>query len=149
LAASEWAESLGYLTSAPGIGLLTAAWLLVATVNFTLGETPEAVVAGCPLGRTGLAPMPRQSGTSVRGKPQIGHSGNERLRTAAYLATLSAVRYNPMLRVFYQRLRAAGKPVKVAQCAAARKLLHLAWALVTKRQPFDPLPHLPSPTVIP
>ncbi len=142
LAASEWAESLGYLTSAPGIGLLTAAWLLVTTVNFTLGATPEAVVAGCPLGRTGLAPVPRQSGTSVRGKPQIGHGGNGRLRTAAYLATLSAVRYNPMLRVFYQRLRAAGKPVKVARCAVARKLLHLAWALVTKQQPFDPLRHL-------
>ncbi len=140
LAASDWAESLGYLTSAPGIGLLTAAWLLVATVNFTLGETPEAVVA-----YAGLAPVPRQSGTSVRGKAQIGHSGNARLRTAAYLATLSAVRYNPMLRVFYQRLREAGKPVKVARCAAARKLLHLAWALVTKRQPFDPLRHLPPP----
>jgi len=90
----------------------------------------------------GLAPVPRQSGTSVRGKAQIGHGGNGRLRTAAYLATLSAVRYNPMLRVFYQRLRAAGKPVKVARCAVARKLLHLAWALVTKRQPFDPLRHL-------
>lgn len=144
LAASEWGESLGYLTSAPGIGLLTAAWLLVATVNFTLAETPEAVVA-----YAGLAPMPRQSGTSVRGLPSIGHSGNGRLRTAAYLATLSAVRYNPMLRVFYQRLRAAGKPVKVARCAAARKLLHLAWALVTKRQHFDPLRHLPFPAVIP
>jgi len=133
-------DRLGYLTSAPGIGLLTAAWLLVTTVNFTLGETPEAVVA-----YAGLAPVPRQSGTSVRGKAQIGHSGNERLRTAAYLATLSAVRYNPMLRAFYQRLREAGKPVKVARCAAARKLLHLAWALVTKRQPFDPLRHLPPP----
>jgi len=42
LAASDWAASLGYLTSAPGIGLLTAAWLLVTTVNFTLGATPEA-----------------------------------------------------------------------------------------------------------
>lgn len=136
LAASEWAESLGYLTSAPGIGLLTAAWLLVATVNFTLGETPEAVVA-----YAGLAPVPRQSGTSIRGKEQIGHSGNGRLRTAAYLATLSAVRFNPMLRAFYERLRAAGKPVKVARCAAARKLLHLAWALVTKRQYFDPSRH--------
>ncbi len=49
-----------------------------------------------------------------------------RLRTAAYLATLSAVRYNPMLRAFYERLRAANKPVKVARCVAARKLLHLA-----------------------
>ncbi len=136
LAASEWGESLGYLTSAPGIGLLTAAWLLVATLNFTLGETPEAVVA-----YAGLAPMPRQSGTSVRGMAPIGHSGNGRLRTAAYLATLSAVRFNAMLRAFYERLRAAGKPVKVARCAAARKLLHLAWALVTKRQPFDPSRH--------
>jgi len=140
LAASDGAASLGYLTSAPGIGLLTAAWLLVATMNFTVGETPEAVVA-----YAGLAPVPRQSGTSVRGKMQIGHSGNGRLRTAAYLATLSAVRYNPMLRAFYQRLREAGKPVKVARCAAARKLLHLAWALVTKRQPFAPLRHLPPP----
>jgi len=66
-------------------------------------------------------------------------------RTTAYLATRSAVRYNPMLRAFYQRLREAGKPVKVLQCAAARKLLHLAWALVTKHQPFDPLRHLPPP----
>ena len=39
---------------------------------------------------------------------------------------------------YYERLRAAGKPNKVARCAAARKLLHLAWAVVTKRQPFDP-----------
>ena len=147
LAGSEWAASLGYLTSAPGIGLLTAAWLLVATLNFTLGETPEAVVAGCPLGRTGLAPVPRQSGTSIRGAAQIGHSGNERLRTAVYLATLSAARFNPMIRTFYERLRAAGKPVKVARCAAARKLLHLAWALVTKQQRFDPLRHLPPPAV--
>ena len=96
---SAWAESLGYLTSAPGIGLRTAAWLLVATVNFTLGETPEAGVAGCPLGRTGVAPGPRQSGTRVRGKAQIGHGGNARLRTAASLATRSAVRQRALLRV--------------------------------------------------
>lgn len=138
LAASEWAESLGYLTSAPGIGLLTAAWLLVSTLNFTRGGTPEAVAA-----YAGLAPVPRQSGTSVRGVARIGRGGNERLRTAAYLATLSAARFNPMIHDFYQRLRAAGKPVKVARCAAARKLLHLAWALVTKRQLFDPARHVP------
>jgi predicted nucleic acid-binding protein len=43
-----------------------------------------------------------------------------------------------MIRVFYQRLRDKGKPIKVARCAAARKLLHLAWAVVTKEQDFDP-----------
>jgi transposase len=39
---------------------------------------------------------------------------------------------------FYTRLREVGKPEKVARCAAARKLLHIAWAVVKKDQPFDP-----------
>ena len=133
LEASEWAESLACMTSAPGIGLITAAWLLVSTLNFTLCSGPEAVTA-----YVGLAPMPRESGRSVRGRARIGHDGHARLRTALYLATLSAARYNPAIRAFYERLRAAGKPLKVAHCAAARKLLHLAWALATKQQRFDP-----------
>ena len=129
---SEWAESLACLTSAPGIGLVTAAWLLVSTLNFTLCPDPTALTA-----YAGLAPMPRESGRSIRGRPSIGHDGNGRLRTALYMATLSAARYNPAIRAFYLRLRAAGKPLKVARCAAARKLLHLAWALGTKQQRFD------------
>jgi transposase len=132
LAASEWTESLACLTSAPGIGVLTAAWLLVSTMNFTLCATPEAATA-----YAGLAPMPHTSGTSVHGQARIGHGGQGRLRTALYMATLAAVRYNPALRAFYTRLRAAGKPSKVARCAAARKLLHLAWALVTKQQRYQ------------
>jgi hypothetical protein len=51
---------------------------------------------------------------------------------------LSAAQHNPMIKAFYTRLRAAGKPEKVARCAAARKLLHIAWAVVTKAQDFDP-----------
>jgi transposase len=133
LAGSVWAESLACLTSAPGIGPVTAAWLLVGTLNFALCPGPEALAA-----YAGLVPMPRESGRSVRGRPSIGHDGNGRLRTALYLATLSAARHNPAIRAFFQRLRAAGKPMKVARCAAARKLLHLAWALATKRQRFDP-----------
>ncbi len=132
LQASDWAESLACLTSAPGIGMLTAAWLLVSTMNFTLCATPEAATA-----YAGLAPMPHTSGTSVRGQARIGHGGHGRLRTALYMATLAAVRHNPVLKTFYTRLRAAGKPSKVARCAAARKLLHLAWALVTKQQRYQ------------
>src|ERR671916_236705 len=128
-----WAESLACLTSAPGIGLVTAAWLLVSTLNFTLCAGPDALTA-----YAGLAPVPRESGRSVRGRPAIGHDGNGRLRTALYMATLSAARYNPAIKAFYERLRAAGKPLKLARCAAARKLLHQAWALATKRQRFDP-----------
>lgn len=132
LQASDWAASLACLTSALGSGVLTAAWLLVSTMHFPLCATPEAATA-----YAGLAPMPHTSGTSGHGQARIGHAGQGRLRTALYMATRAAVRYNPALKAFDTRLRAAGKPSKVARCAAARKLLHLAWALVTKRQRYQ------------
>lgn len=135
---SAWAGSLACLLSAPGIGLITAAWLLVGTLNFALAAPPARGYPAAVTAYAGLAPMPRESGRTVRGRPAIGHAGNARLRTALYMATLSAARYNPAIRAFYERLRAVGKPMKVARCAAARKLLHLAWALVTKQQHFDP-----------
>ncbi len=142
LAASDWAESLACLMSAPGIGMLTAAWLLVSTMNFTLCATPEAATA-----YAGLAPMPHTSGTSVRGQARIGHGGQSRLRTALYMATLAAVRYNPAIKAFYTRLRTAGKPSKVARCAAARKLLHLTWALVTKQERYQSNHRIVAPTL--
>jgi transposase len=54
------------------------------------------------------------------------------------MAALASVRANPMIRRFYTRLRRRGKPAKVALCACARKLVLLAWAVVTKHQLFDP-----------
>lgn len=90
------------------------------------------------MANVGLAPNPRQSGSSLRGRSAIGHTGNARLRTAVYLATLSAARLNPHIKTFYEKLRAAGKPMKVARCAAVRKLLHIAWAVVKKGARFDP-----------
>ena len=128
-----WATSAAHLQSIPGLGLVTVAWLLVGTVNFTRCATAEAAAH-----YAGLAPLERQSGPSIRGRPCIGHGGNRRVRTALYMATLSAARYNPVIKTFYMRLRAAGKPSKVARCAAARKLMHLAFAVVTKGQDFDP-----------
>jgi transposase len=130
---AQWAATASLLLSIPGVGLITAAWLLVSTLNFSIGASPEELTA-----YAGLAPMLHESGTSVRARPRIGHSGHGRLRTALYLATLSATQHNPLIRTFYLRLRAAGKPKKVARCAAARKLLHLAWAIARKGIPFDP-----------
>jgi len=129
----RWAATATLLLSITGIGLVTAAWLLVSTLNFTVCATAEEATA-----YAGLAPHPRESGTSVRGRAVIS-GGNKRLRTALYMATLSAGQHNPPIRDFYRRLRTAGKPKKVARCAAARKLLHLAWAVVRTGQAFDPL----------
>jgi transposase len=128
-----WAASAERLLTIPGIGLLTAAWLLVTTLNFTICQSADELTS-----YAGLAPHPYQSGSSVRGRPRIGHTGNSRLRSVLYLATLTAARYNPVIQPFYDRLRAAGKPMKVARCAAARKLLHLAFAVVSKKEEFDP-----------
>lgn len=130
---AAWAAAAARLQSIKGIGWVTAAWTLVTTLNFTTCDTVDSLTA-----YAGLAPMPRQSGSSVWHRPSIGHSGNGRLRTAFYMATLTAARLNPVIKPFYQRLREAGKPEKVARCAAARKLLHIAWAVVKKDQPFDP-----------
>ena len=69
----------------------------------------------------GLAPMHRESGT-YKGKRKI-HGGRARPRLALYLATVSAVRYNPEIKAFYQRLKGRGKPSMVAMIAASRKLL--------------------------
>jgi transposase len=127
-----WAESVVLLQSIPGIGLLTAVWIVVLTLNFSACGSAASVVA-----YAGLAPMVRESGSSVRGRPSIG-GGNARLRTALYMATLSAAQFNPQLRSFYTRLRSSGKPIKVARCATARKLLELAYAVVNTQTPFDP-----------
>jgi transposase len=127
-----WAESATLLGTITGIGLVTTAWILVATLNFAACASAEGAAA-----YAGLVPLAHESGTSVRGRAQIGHGGHARLRTALYLATLTAARFNPVIRAQYERLRAAGKPPKVARCAAARKLLHLAYAVVTKKRPFD------------
>ena len=67
----------------------------------------------------------------------MGHAGNKQLRRVLYFASVSATRYHPAITGFYERLRAAGKPTTVARGAAARKLLQIAWAVVTKECDFD------------
>jgi transposase len=128
-----WTQTIRRLDGIKGVGLLTAAWIVVTTLNFSVCTSPEEATA-----YAGLAPRPHQSGTSVRGRSRIGHRGNARLRTALYMATLSGAWSNPLLKTFYERLLAKGKLVKVARCAVARKLLHIAWAVATKKREFDP-----------
>jgi transposase len=89
----QWKAAIALLLTIPGIGLLTACWLVVVTLNFPLCETAEAATH-----YVGLAPMMRSSGTSVRSHAQIGHGGHARARTQLYLATLAAARFNPTIK---------------------------------------------------
>jgi transposase len=138
---NEWAASVQRLQSIPGVGVITATWLVVGPRNFTNCPSAEAATV-----YVGLAPQAWQSGTSVRERAWLGHTGDSRLRTALYRTAISAARFHPDIKAFYDRLRAAGKPGKVARWAAARKLLHVAWAIGTKKQVYDRAYGKPKPT---
>jgi transposase len=133
LSQHEWAQAVHRLLTVKGLGYLTIARILTATHAFARCASPEQAVSFA-----GLAPHVRQSG-KWKGKSSIGGAGHAALRQALYMAALSASRFNPILRTFYTRLLQRGKLRKVALCAVARKLLHLAWALVVKQRDFDPL----------
>ena len=125
-------EDFKILKSIIGIGPASAIRLL-AFIKF------EEFDSGRKLGAfAGLAPKIYESGTSVRSKPQISRAGNSRLRGLLYFPAMAAMRSNPQLHEFAERLRAKNKPGKVIVCAVMRKLLVLANTLVRKRQLYDP-----------
>lgn len=120
------------LCSIPGIGEATAAWLLSEMCSIEFARARQLAAYA------GLVPAPRQSGTSVRGRGRLSKRGNARLRRALYWPAIVAMRHNPILRSFAQRLLNAGKPKLVVIAAVMRKLLHLAFGVLKHQRPFDP-----------
>jgi transposase len=90
----------------------------------------------------GLCPLERSSGLSVHGRGHIGPLGPASLRKALYMPAIVAMRVNPALRVFAERLRAKGKRPKVVITAVMRKLLLLAWTLLRTGHSFSPTHHV-------
>ena len=119
------------LRSVPGVGPTLAA-TLVADLR-ELGDPQRQRV--CAL--AGVAPFPDDSGT-VRGRRSI-RGGRADVRCVLYMATLAAIRFNPVIRAFAQRLRAAGKLSKVTIVACMRKLLTLLNAMARDGLTWDQL----------
>jgi transposase len=82
----------------------------------------------------GVAPLNRDSGT-VRGKRAVW-GGRAHVRAVLYMSTLAAVRHNPVLKAFYERLRAVGKAPKVALTACMRQLLTILNAMLKHQTPW-------------
>jgi transposase len=117
-----WRQKEGLLASVPGVGAGTARTMLADLPELgTLNRRQIAALAG-------VAPFTRQSG-KWRGKSFIG-GGRASVRTALFMAALTAMRWNPTLRAFHHRLRSAGKPKMVALIAVARKLLTILNAIL-------------------
>lgn len=119
------------IMSIPGVGSLAAARIVAAVGDPSRLPSADALAA-----YVGVVPGDRRSGLRQPGRAPLSPFGNRELRHALYMTTLGAVRRNPWLAAFYQRLIAAGKPAKVALTAAQRKLLLAVYAVVRDRKPF-------------
>ena len=123
-------EAEQLLRSVPGVGPVLTRSLLADLPE--LGHLSRQRLAAL----TGIAPYLDDSGKH-RGKRRIW-GGRAHVRNVLYMATLTATRFNPVIRAFYQRLIAKGKPQKVAHVAAMRKLLIILNSMLKHRTPWDP-----------
>jgi transposase len=129
-ASPVWREREELRRSVPGIGPVCARTLLLDLPELgTLSRQRLAALVG-------VAPLHCDSGT-FRGSRTIW-GGRAHVRATLYMSALVAVRYNPVLKKFYEHLRAAGKPAKVALTACMRKLLTILNALVKHHIPWQP-----------
>ena len=127
-----WHEHEDLLRTAKGVGRMTIATLFADLPE--LGTLDNKRIAAL----VGVAPFNRDSGTH-RGKRMIW-GGRASVRAALYMAALVASRHNPVIRAFYERLCAAGKPKKVALVACMRKLLTILNAMIRTKSPWRALP---------
>jgi transposase len=120
------------LTTIDGIGPHTAARLVAELGDPSEFRSPAALAS-----YVGVVPGLKQSGKKKGVRAPLASYGNARLRRSLYMPTLTAIRRSPWLRPFYERLRARGKPGKVAIVACMRKLLHAVYSVAKNRRPFE------------
>lgn len=124
----EWRDKSRLLRSAPGVGDVLC-WTLLSRLP-ELGQLNRKAIAHL----VGVAPLNCDSGT-VTGR-RVVWGGRADIRSVLYMATLTAIRHNPALKVFYERLCSAGKPKKVALTACMRKLLVILNTMMKNNTPW-------------
>lgn len=131
-----WAETAKRVDSVPGIGFITAATLVADLPE--LGQLNRQKISAL----VGVAPFNHDSGKK-RGKRRI-FGGRASVRSVLYMATLSAIRHNPVIKEFYHRLLDNGKLKKVALTACMRKLLVIINTMVKNGQDWNPQKSAPA-----
>lgn len=125
-----WQVKSKLLASVPGVGKVTL-WMLLARLP-ELGHLDRAAIAAL----VGLAPFADDSG-QFRGRRRIW-GGRADVRSVLYMAVISAIRCNPIISAFYERLVAAGKAKKLAITACMRKLLTILNCMMRTQTPWNP-----------
>jgi transposase len=125
-----WQAKRDLLAEVKGVGEMTVLTLIGLLPQ--LGQLDRKQIAAL----VGVAPFNRDSGT-LRGRRTVW-GGRAAVRQVLYMATLTAVRCNPVLKTFYTRLRSNGKAAKVALVACMRKLLTILNAMLRDGRPWNP-----------
>ena len=125
----HWQQREQLLRTVPGVGPILSLTLLA--------DLPEALDKKAIAALVGLAPRPH---SGRRHGPRSCWGGRAHVRTALYMPTVAALRANPVIRAFYDRLVAQGKPKKVALVACMHKLLTILNAIVRHQTPWNPHP---------
>lgn len=128
----ELKQDADLIASIPGIGEATVAKVLAYAGDVRRFANAKALAAFI-----GICPRQRQSGSSVKGRTMISRTGHAALRKALYMPGLVALRHNPILKVFGERMKANGLAPKAVVSAAMRKLAHLIYGVVKSGEPFD------------
>lgn len=118
------------LVTIPGIGKKTARDLVVY-----LRRTPFTTARQAAAG-AGVTPSHTLSGTSVHKKPKISRMGDKHIRAALYEPALAAIRFNPVIKPWAEKLEEKGKSTNAIRCAVMRKLIHIAWGVLHHQEPF-------------
>jgi len=129
---SRLRRAYGHLTSVRGIAQKSTVLLLGE-----LATLPSDMSVRQWIAHAGLDPKKHESGTSVKGPERISKIGNARIRRALYMPAHSAIRHEPRVRAFYEKLLRKGKPKMVAIVAVMRKLLHAIYGMLKHGQDFD------------
>lgn len=127
----EFKGNYRLLTSIPGIGHVTAVYLIGCTANF----------AGSPSGKqlacyAGVAPFEHSSGISIKGKTRVHRMANKELKRLLHLCALSAIQYNPEIKNYYNRKKDEGKHSMAVLNAVRNKIVLRVAAVVKNQTPF-------------
>lgn len=120
------------INSVVGVGMQTAIYLLIHTWGFNAFESPRQLACYC-----GLAPFGKQSGTSINGNPRISHLANKKLKSLLHMCALNAVKYDPFLKIYFERKISEGKHKMNVLNNVRNKLIHRICAVVNSEIPYD------------
>jgi len=130
----ELSEVYKIVTSVPGIGTQNAVCLMVYTDNFRRFNYDARSIA-CYYG---IAPFGKDSGNSVHVDPHVHYMANRHIKAMLTQAALAAVRFNPVIAQYHQRLIGRGKKMPVAMNNVKNKLLHIVTSMVKYKQVYNP-----------